>query len=103
MFNKSNKKKKSEEIEEWIEKWIAENNPYSWVLEYDHRNELGLYHVWNDGARQMAKHLQSQPPTEKQIKGILQYIYNEILPEEYLTPASIDCMIEDILNKWSDE
>lgn len=83
-----------------IEEWIEENNPY---VDFDTSYMLDRASGWATGARAMAKHLQSQPPTKEQIKGILQYIYNEILPEEDLTPASIDYMIEDILNKWSDE
>lgn len=43
-----------------LENWIMENNPYLWILKFDLRYELGLYDVWNDGARQMAEHLQSQ-------------------------------------------
>ncbi len=65
-----------EKMNEEIEEWIAENNPYSWVLEYDHRNELGWYHVWNDGARQMAQHLQNnvdeQPKTNEDCLTLFQ-------------------------------
>lgn len=95
-----------------IETWIEETNPYEVEVFPDPMDPF-MYlggieddtkkKMWEEGAKAMAEHLQSQPPTKKQIIGVLQYVYNEILPEIDMTPRSFDILVEDILNKWNNE
>lgn len=56
-----------------LEKWIRENNP---IKELVNSYDVTIRDAWDDGAIQMAEHLQSQPPTKEQLIKALKLLSN---------------------------
>lgn len=83
-----------------LEQWIEENMPDYGECYEDEQVEY-CEEGFKDGAELMADHLHSQPPTKEQIIGVLQYVYNELLPDEDITQKGFGILVEDILNKWN--
>lgn len=103
-----------------LEKWIAQNNQYGkehhckncsnnvWnqcqtnPVDCERYKELtNLKEGWAEGARAMYKHLQCQQPSEEQIRMVLQYVYDNLVDEEYIQDMSV--LIDDMYNHWNND
>lgn len=54
-----------------LEKWIRKNNPMKELVDIQ---DINICDAWNNGAIQMARYLQSQPPTKEQLVKALRLL-----------------------------